>query len=328
MARCSAITDSISRLHDAAGHPESPARLQNALAGVPPGMTEQISSPAGNEDLLRIHTPQYLKFLERRCAAVKSVEYLDADTYVTHKSYEVALHAAGAAIAAAERSLDGEHCFALVRPPGHHAGHDRQMGFCLLNNIAIATAELLTRIDRVAIVDWDVHHGNGTQASFYGSDRVLYCSVQQDDIFPYSGRANETGIGDGAGYTINAPLRAGSGIDDYAPVFSEIFAPAIDRFNPDALLVSAGQDILFDDPLGRMNIMPEDMGVLTGILMRSGLPLALVLEGGYGNSHGAAISHVFAALRSDAGTTDPFPFVPSSPAQETISVLKKFHRLP
>lgn len=208
--------------------------------------------------------------------------FLDVNTYVTCHSFDAASYAAGSTFAAVERTLDGEHLFALVRPPGHHAEPDRAMGFCIFNNAAVAAAKALSSVDRVAILDWDLHHGNGTQTAFYGSDRVLYCSVHEENSFPKTGWVDEIGTGAGrGGYTLNAPLAAGSTIADYALVFDEVFVPAITRFRPDALIVSAGQDGLADDEHGRMNLEPDDYGVLAGMLIDgTDLPLALTLEGG------------------------------------------------
>jgi acetoin utilization deacetylase AcuC-like enzyme len=255
-----------------------------------------------------------------------TVGFLDADTYITRHSFDVARYAAGAATAAVERALDGDHCFSLMRPPGHHAVYNRAMGFCLLNNCAIAVKKSLDSVDRIAIVDWDVHHGNGTQQAFYGTDRVLYCSVHQEHHFPYSGSINETGTGVGKGYTINAPLMPGSDIGDYALVFSEIFAPSISRFRPDIVIISAGQDILSDDPLGAMNILPQDFESLTRIVSgAAGTPLALVLEGGYGVSHGAAVRNIFSALRSDKEVS--VPEMSHRSTQNRVALLKKVHHL-
>jgi acetoin utilization deacetylase AcuC-like enzyme len=326
MARCRVIFDPIFAQHNHPPHPENRTRLTDVVSGIPSDIPHLLFRPALPEDTGRVHDPLYLAWLENMCAATSAISWLDTDTYITPRSYDVALHAAGAAIAAVEQSLMGEHCFAFVRPPGHHAEYNRAMGFCLINNVAVAAHKALLHLDRIAIVDWDVHHGNGTQHTFYGTDRVLYCSVHQEYTFPYSGAADETGAGSGRGYTVNAPLPAGSTIADYQCIFSEIFMPVIERFSPEALIVSAGQDILFDDPLGSMQIRPQDFESLTRMLVQAGgVPLALVLEGGYGPSHGEAVRHIFTALASDGREHIPGP--PTERTQKMVRYLKEVHHL-
>ena len=327
MERCCAIIDPICAGHDNPRHPECSARLVNVCSWIPSDVARLAFEPALPEDAERVHDPCYLSWLEQRCSATTTLGWLDPDTYINRRSFDVALRAAGAAIAAVERSIEGEHCFALVRPPGHHAEFDRAMGFCLINNVAVAAKKALEHVDTIAIVDWDVHHGNGTQNSFYGNDRVLYCSVHQEHFFPYSGTVDEVGAGNGKGYTINAPLQAGSTIADYYHVFSEIFVPAIERFSPDVMIVSAGQDILFDDPIGMMSIHPQDFEPLTRMVARAaGVPLALVLEGGYSPSHGAAVRHIFKSLTSKGEVN--VQGMPSERTRTIVSWLKSEHRLP
>jgi len=323
--RCSVITSPAGSGHDHPAHPECNSRLLAALAGVPPGITVRAAGPADEEDVHRIHAPWYTRWLRQRSEAATVPGHLDADTYVTRHSYDAALNAAGAAILAAERTLDGEHAFALIRPPGHHAEHDRARGFCLLNNAAIAAAHMLGSVDRIAIVDWDVHHGNGSEQAFYGTDKVLYCSVHQEHIFPGSGRVADCGIGAGTGYNLNAPLEAGAGIADFAAVFSRVFVPALERFRPDALVISAGQDTLFNDPLAGMNLHPKDFFFLTRqILQAVDCPLALVLEGGYGPSHGEAVAGIFAALRSGKEQEhDEMIGTPSGSTEKTLAGLRR-----
>ncbi|WP_321507422.1 histone deacetylase [uncultured Methanoregula sp.] len=344
----SAITGPIFKNHDCKGHSECHDRLLSVLEALPSGIPIYEPVPATRAQLERVHVPGYLTWLERQCR--KHVDfcsldeymctggyfennqlvpgYLDPNTYINPCSYEVATYAAGSAVAAAERALSDERCFALIRPPGHHAEADKAMGFCLLNNAAVAAAETLKAVDRVAIIDWDAHHGNGTQSIFYADNRVLYCSIHQKDFFPHTGFLEETGSGDGEGFNINAPLQRNSGIADYEHVFKEIFDPALRRYKPDLLLISAGQDILSDDPQASMKLEPADFGLLTHITLEAAdCPTALVLEGGYGPSHGAAVNSIFSVLKGDVpkGNTGGMP---GRDAIETVARLKKLHRLP
>jgi acetoin utilization deacetylase AcuC-like enzyme len=325
--RCSAITGTVFSSHDVFGHPECNARLLTACTGLDPQCQVLPPQECSTADLERVHDRSYIAWLQERCGGTATVTYVDPDTYITSRSFEVASFAAGSAIGAVNLALSGEHCFALIRPPGHHAEHNRAMGFCLFNNAAVAAAAALKNADRIAIVDWDYHHGNGTQHTFYSSNRVLYCSVHHGGAFPYTGALQETGTGGGEGFTINAPLSANATIADYYPVFSEVFIPAILRFEPDALIISAGQDILFDDPLGMMDIRSDDFEVLAGMLAHSiGVGLALVLEGGYGPSHGEAIAAIFRGLgREREPQGEPGKIRRSTAA--VISLLKKIHRL-
>ncbi len=323
MVRCSAITGTRFSLHNHPTHPESQARLEIALSGVPDRVTRIPARPAVREEILRIHDRGYVAWLERTCQGIPGIRMIDPDTYLTSYSFEVARMAAGAAIQAMEQARDGIHSFAFVRPPGHHAERDWAMGFCLLNNIAIAAACALDIMDRVAIVDWDVHHGNGTQHAFYRDPRVLYCSVHDAWIFPGTGQIEEIGEG---GMTVNAPLGSGSRLEDYELVFRSVFAPALERFRPDLCLVSAGQDLLKDDPLSPMDLEASDLGILSRILLEAtDLPLALVLEGGYGPSHGAAVRAIFEAFRGPV--QEPILGEPGQATRDVVAKLRRLHRL-
>jgi acetoin utilization deacetylase AcuC-like enzyme len=320
--RCGVITGEIFFHHNLEGHPENCSRLRVALSGVPRRVRGLDPVEASREDLERVHRREYLAWLQ---GVARGSCYIDFNTYVCPESFPVALHAAGSAVAAAREAMDGRNCFAMVRPPGHHAEAGRARGYCLLNNAAVAAAASLGCVDRVAIVDWDLHHGNGTQEIFYATDRVLFCSIHQAHGFPGSGGVGETGTGAGRGYTLNAPLEPGGTIADYGFVFDEVFCPALERFRPGLLIVSAGQDGLADDPKGGMGLAPEDYGTLTRRLMEAtDLPLALVLEGGYGPSHGRAIAAIFRSLGGRGPEEAALPG-PRRSTQHVVRILKKVH---
>lgn len=320
---CSVITGEEFARHDLDWHEENSRRLLNAIAHIPPPVKKYTAEPASFEDLARVHEPGHIRVIEDLCS-YGGRRYLDMDTYVTPESFRIASLAAGASIAAVRRALSGESCFALVRPPGHHAEPGRAMGFCLFNNAAIAAAWALERVERVAILDWDLHHGNGTQKIFYESDRVLFCSIHQADIFPWTGWIDEVGAGRGRGFTLNAPLPAGGELGDYLHIFSEVFCEAILHFEPDVVIVSAGQDPLHDDPKGGMRLVPEDFGVLCSMVREAaGSPLALVLEGGYGPSLGEAVSCILGALLQDDSYPEPPGLRPRASTREIARLLRK-----
>jgi len=272
------------------GHPERPERAEvmDVIAARWRDRGTEIVAPrvATHEQLARVHDPDYLvRIAETTGRAVA----LDPDTYTSPESYEVALLAAGASVDAVERVLGGSHraAMALVRPPGHHAESNRAMGFCLYNNVAVAAAHARAMgASRVAIVDYDVHHGNGTQHIFENDPSVLYISTHQYPYYPGTGAAAEIGVGRGAGFTLNLPLEAGAVDEDYHVVFSTIVVPVLLQFEPDLVLVSAGFDAHERDPLGGMRLSTSAFPAMTGDLRRVAEEccrgrLVAVTEGGY-----------------------------------------------
>lgn len=279
--------------HVTDSHPENPGRIDaidRALEreGLLSGRPEPAFGPVDLAEVERVHDPRYVEALHH--FAELGGGWIDGDTFCGPDSVETALLSAGAAVAAVDAVLDGkfEHAFALGRPPGHHSTANRAMGFCLINNVAVAAAHALARgVERVAVVDWDVHHGNGTQDIFYERDDVLFCSVHQYGFFyPGTGAENERGAGEGAGFTINAPLPAGAGDRVYQRVFDEVFHLPIVDFHPELILVSAGFDAHRDDPLGSMNVTDNGFAwmaqrVIDYAAQAGHSRVVAVLEGGY-----------------------------------------------
>lgn len=284
---------------------EAPGRFPAALAGVErarrsgAAVERRSCRPAGEEALATVHDPAYLHDLRKMCEAGGG--YLSLDTAVGEGSWEAASLASGAACSAVESALSGETAFAIARPPGHHAGRDYGMGFCLTNHAAVAAGHALSRgLERVAILDWDAHHGNGTQDIFYGESEVLYLSSHQSPFYPGTGEAGEVGEGEGRGFTVNVPLPAGSGEDVYAAAFAGIFVPVLREFEPEVILVSAGFDAHADDLLGGMALESDSFGRFAALISDlsrevGAAPPAFVLEGGY--NLGALTESVAAAIR-------------------------------
>lgn len=276
-----------------ASHPESPQRLEVLYAMLEdPDMVGNFKEVpvrrAEKDELLLVHSRDYVE----KIAATEGKEYtyLDPDTQTSAGSYEAALLAAGGFCEAISMVKSGEldNAFALVRPPGHHAERDRAMGFCLFNNVAVGAryAQESLNLNRILVVDWDLHHGNGTQHSFEDDPSILYFSTHQYPYYPGTGAFKEAGIGRGEGFTINVPLSIGYGDGEFIGTFEEILKPIALEFKPDMILVSTGIDIYMGDPLGGMNVTPEGFAGLTRSIMEiaqacCGGKVVITLEGGY-----------------------------------------------
>jgi acetoin utilization deacetylase AcuC-like enzyme len=272
------------------GHPERPERAEvfDAVASRWRGRGVEIVAPrtATREQLWRVHDAEYLRIIAETNG--RSVR-LDPDTYTSPESYEVALLGAGAAVDAVERVLSGSQraAVALVRPPGHHAERSRAMGFCLYNNAAIAAAHARAQGARkVAVVDYDVHHGNGTQHIFDADPHVLYLSTHQFPFYPGTGAATEIGHGAGQGFTVNLPLEAGAVAEDFRIAFEAVAVPVLRQFEPDLLIISAGYDAHEHDPLGGLRLTADAFGAMTMALRQVAEQccrgrVVVLTEGGY-----------------------------------------------
>jgi len=301
------------------GHPERPERAEvmDVVASRWRERGAEIVAPrsATPEQLARVHDPDYVRRIADTAGRSRA---LDPDTYTSPESFEIACLAAGAAIDAVERVMSGAHraAMALVRPPGHHAERDRAMGFCLFNNVAVAAAHAGTGGARkVAIVDYDVHHGNGTQHIFERDAGVLYISTHQYPYYPGTGAADEIGIEGGRGYTVNVPIAAGAVDEDYQLVFSKVIVPILLQFEPELVIVSAGFDAHERDPLGGMRLSTAAFAAMTAELRRVADEccrgrIVAVTEGGYDLP--ALRASIEAALEALSSAPDAdAPWVPS-----------------
>lgn len=335
------IDDPIFDGHHADGpHPERPERLRAARAAVERASTEigfraVRAADASHETLLRVHTERYLDELGRSAG---HSTMLDPDTYVAPGSVAAALRAAGAATALTEALFRGESRWgvALVRPPGHHARPDAAMGFCLLNNVAVAAAHARALgAERVLVLDWDVHHGNGTQEMFYSDPSVLYVSLHQFPYYPGTGAATELGEGEGRGYTVNVPLSAGAGDAAYLAAFDRVVCPIVEAYRPGLVLLSAGFDAHRRDPLGGMTLSDAGYLALTRRLCAAwgaATPIGVVLEGGYDLAAlEGSLEATFTGLSQSSGSDEPLGHpssLHSSEIQRASAALREHWTLP
>jgi acetoin utilization deacetylase AcuC-like enzyme len=275
------------------GNPERADRIRALLDSGPLFDTAGVvrmkaGRKATREELLLVHTPEHFERIAD--TAGRPLVMLDADTPTSERSFDTALLAAGGVLDVVDAVMRGdvERGLALVRPPGHHAESGRAMGFCLFNNVAVAARYLTEKhgLERVLVVDWDVHHGNGTQEIFYDDDRVLFASLHQFPLYPGTGAADEIGDGKGRGYTINVPVLPGGGDGEYLSAFRDVLLPVAEQFRPQFVLVSAGFDAHIDDPLGALKLTEDGYSRMTAHLVdlagrHAGGRVVAVLEGGY-----------------------------------------------
>jgi len=274
-------------------HPEKPERLKAIMSGLEKsGLLEKLAKIEASHSALewveKVHDKEYVDFVKKVCQ--EGPRLLDADTVVSEESFNIALKAVSGVLAACDAVMKKkvDSAFCAVRPPGHHAEKDKAMGFCLFNNVAVAARYLqkFYKLKKILIVDWDVHHGNGTQNIFYPDPTVYYFSVHQSPFYPGSGSEEEEGKGEGKGYTLNIPMAPGSGDTEYIEMFENIFYPEAKRFKPDFILISAGFDGHKDDQLAQINLTEKGYQKMTEVVMQLAEDscqgrVVSVLEGGY-----------------------------------------------
>lgn len=336
------VYDPLYLTHRLPGHPECPERLERVIetlerAGIFERLIALEPTPAAEAEIELVHSSVHRLRVQQ--VAARGGGYLDADTYISERSYEAALLAAGGVNTAVRAVLGGtvDNAFCLVRPPGHHATPDRGMGFCLFNNVAIGTrvAQKEGGLERALIVDFDVHHGNGTQDVFFRDPSVLYFSTHQYPHYPGTGHWRETGVNQGDGTTFNVPLPPGVGDTGYTAVFRSLLWPAVHRFRPQFILVSAGFDAHWSDPLASMLLSLTGYADLVRELCNIARAycdgrIVFALEGGYHLDVLAySVLNTFYALLNDDQVTDPIGPSPvaEAPVEELVEVLYQFHEL-
>lgn len=323
------VYDPVYLEHDAPGHVESSGRLRAIVKALDESklwarLTRLEVHPISLERLQRVHTPAYVRMVKQG-AESGGVSWHGGETYVSRRSYDAALLAAGGFTNLVEAVMRGDvnNGFALVRPPGHHASADEGEGFCLFNNMAVAARVARDELgaQRVLIVDWDLHHGQGTQYAFNDDPSVLYFSTHQWGIYPGTGHFSDTGMGAGKGFTLNAPLVPGTGDPMYLAIFDELLRPVARRFKPDLILVSAGFDTHWRDPLGSMLVTVSGYAAMTQRLVKLADELcagrlAITLEGGY--DHDALAYGALAVLNVLLGSDFDDPLGPPPSAGRPV----------